>query len=96
MKRYSLLLLLFSASARAHEIETLDLAALVPGSEIEQTVLQEPCCDVKVINGAPKHSYTLRADVETIPIVELNFSAPTTLAVAFRFGSNPFNSASEE
>jgi len=82
MKRYSLLLMLFSASARAQEIETLDLAALVPGSEIEQTVPPGAVLRVKVINRVPKHSYTLRADVETIPIVELNFSAPTTRAVA--------------
>jgi hypothetical protein len=64
----------------AQEIEILDLAALVPGSEVEQTVPPGAVLRVKVLNRVPKHAYTLRASVETIPIVKLDFSAPTTRA----------------
>ncbi len=84
MKRQLFLaaLLFFCASVSAQEVEILDLAALVPGSEIEETVPPGAVLRVKVVNRVPKHSYTLRADVETIPIVELNFSAPSTRAAA--------------
>jgi len=84
MKLYSLFvaLMFLSASAGAQEIEILDLAALVPGSEIEQTVPPGAVLRIKVVNRVPGHSYTLRADVETIPIVELDFSAPGIRAVA--------------
>ena len=80
MKRITLLAGLFlSASVSAQEIEILDLAALVPGSEIEQTVPPGAVLHVKVVNRVPGHAYTLRADVETIPIVELNFSLPRAI-----------------
>jgi hypothetical protein len=77
----ALLLCAGAASAVAQDVEILDLAALVPGSEIEQTVPPGALLQVKVINRVPNHSYTLRAAVETIPIVKLEFSAPTARAI---------------
>jgi hypothetical protein len=76
----ALLLCAGAGSALAQEIEILDLAALVPGSAIEQTVPPGAVLRVKVINRVPSHSYTLRAAVETIPIVKLEFKAPTARA----------------
>jgi len=88
MKRLSFLaaLTFLCASASAQETEILDLAALVPGSEIEQTVPPGAVLRVKAINRVPQHAYTLRADVETIPMVELNFSIPRSPAAAATCG----------
>jgi hypothetical protein len=74
MNRHSFLvtaLILFAGAGSVVAQEILDLAALAPGSEIEQTVPPGIVLRVKVINRVPMYDYKQKATLETIPIVNL-------------------------